>query len=123
MKPTIFNEKVAKALRTWHQTARKQIKNKRNSGSVTPISSRPSTPTHGSSPVHLLHYYKNEVDSLPVSPRSRNYNIAKWQAEQELVEQEKVIGEHRNPLRSQAINVDHETRVTDFSFDKMSSAV
>lgn len=122
MKPTIFNEKVAKALRTWHQTARKEIKNRR-SGSITPISSRSSTPTHGSSPVHLLRYYKNEVDSLPVSPRSPNYNIAKWQAEQESVDQETEAGEHRNHLRSQATNFDHETRVTDFSFDNMSSAV
>ncbi|KAL8504523.1 hypothetical protein ACS0TY_015906 [Phlomoides rotata] len=118
MKPTIFNEKVAKALRTWHQTARKQIKKNRHSGSITPISSRPSTPTHGSSPVHLLRYYKNEVDSLPVSPRSPDYNIAKWQAEQELVEQEMGT---RDP--SQAINFDHESGVTDFSFNKMSSAV
>lgn len=123
MKPTIFNEKVAKALRTWHQTARKQIKKNRHSGSITPISSRPSTPTHGSSPVHLLRYYKKEADSLPVSPRSPNYNVAKWQAEQELVEQEIDAGENRNPLRSQGMNFDLENRVTDFSFDKMSSAV
>ncbi|KAJ9178152.1 hypothetical protein P3X46_010061 [Hevea brasiliensis] len=70
MKPTIFNERVAAALRNWHQTAKKQIK--RNKGSVTPLSSRPPTPSHHMSPVHLLRYYRNELDSLQNSPRRSN---------------------------------------------------
>lgn len=130
MKPTIFNERVAKALRTWHQTARKQIKKNRHSGSVTPISSSPSTPLHGSSPAHLLRYYKNEneLNSLPNSPRISNYKIESWQAEQddvyqrssvrELVEEEMEILELPIPLSSEANNFDLEINVTDFSFDK-----
>ncbi|KAF3562755.1 hypothetical protein DY000_02012758 [Brassica cretica] len=54
MKPTVFNERVATALKSWHHTAKKQIKHGRTSGSTTPFSSRPTTPTHGSSPIHLL---------------------------------------------------------------------
>ncbi|XP_057998697.1 MLO-like protein 6 isoform X2 [Hevea brasiliensis] len=72
MKPTIFNERVAAALRNWHKTAKKNIK--RNKGSVTPLSSRPATPSHHMSPVHLLRYYQNEMDSLQNSPRRSSLN-------------------------------------------------
>ncbi|KAL9296706.1 hypothetical protein ACSQ67_022602 [Phaseolus vulgaris] len=75
MKPTIFNERVAEALRNWHQTAKKQIRQNRVgplSLSVTPMSSRPTTPSHNMSPVHLLRYYRSEIDSFPTSPRRSN---------------------------------------------------
>lgn len=67
MKPTIFNARVAAALKNWHHTAKKQIKH--NKGSVTPLSSRPSTPSHNMSPLHLLRHYRSEMDSVPTSPR------------------------------------------------------
>ncbi|KZV39766.1 MLO-like protein 6-like [Dorcoceras hygrometricum] len=54
MRPTIFNERVATALRNWHHTAKKHVKHNRHSTSVTPMSSMPPTPSHGLSPVHLL---------------------------------------------------------------------
>ncbi|CAH9144207.1 unnamed protein product [Cuscuta epithymum] len=69
MKPTIFNENVARALKGWHHTAKKRIKdhNKIESASVTPTSSRPGTPSrHGMSPVHLLRghgFYRSEMDA------------------------------------------------------------
>ncbi|KAK7262348.1 hypothetical protein RJT34_29916 [Clitoria ternatea] len=76
MKPTIFNERVAVALRNWHQTAKKHIKQNRVGSlslSGTPMSSRPTTPTHDHmSPVHLLRYYRSEFDSFPASPRRSN---------------------------------------------------
>ncbi|KAL9422125.1 hypothetical protein AB3S75_034398 [Citrus x aurantiifolia] len=59
MKPTIFNDRVAAALKNWHHIAKKHTKQGRLSGSNTPMSSRPQTPTHGMSPVHLLHNYPN----------------------------------------------------------------
>ncbi|XP_010509062.1 PREDICTED: MLO-like protein 12 [Camelina sativa] len=58
MRPTIFNDRVANALKKWHHTAKKQTKHG-HSGSNTPQSSRPTTPTHGMSPVHLLHNYNH----------------------------------------------------------------
>lgn len=58
MRPTIFNDRVANALKKWHHTAKKHTKHG-HSGSNTPHSSRPPTPTHGMSPVHLLHNYNN----------------------------------------------------------------
>ncbi|KAL9413081.1 hypothetical protein AB3S75_041704 [Citrus x aurantiifolia] len=67
MKPTVFNERVAAALKNWHHTAKKHIK--QNKGSVTPLSSRPSTPPHNMSPVHLLRHYRAEMDSVHTSPR------------------------------------------------------
>ncbi|PIA58969.1 hypothetical protein AQUCO_00400079v1 [Aquilegia coerulea] len=63
MKPTVFNERVAKALKQWHHTAKKQTKNSTHSASVTPIPSIPSTPTHGTSPRHLLGNNQFENDS------------------------------------------------------------
>ncbi|XWS71316.1 hypothetical protein CRYUN_Cryun03dG0127700 [Craigia yunnanensis] len=76
MKPTIFNERVATALRNWHHTAKKHIK--QNKGSVTPFSSRPNTPSHHTSPVHLLRNYRSEMDSLHTSPRRSNFDIEQW---------------------------------------------
>ncbi|KAA3464659.1 MLO-like protein 12 isoform X1 [Gossypium australe] len=71
MRPTIFNERVATALRNWHQKAKKHTKQNKQSHSqnTTPLSSRPATPTHGMSPVHLLHNYPRSVESYPTSPR------------------------------------------------------
>ncbi|CAH9108997.1 unnamed protein product [Cuscuta epithymum] len=70
MKPTIFNEKVATALKGWHHTAKKRIKdqsNKNDSASITPTSSRPGTPSrHGMSPMHPRNrsYYQSEIDMM-----------------------------------------------------------
>ncbi|GLT81838.1 hypothetical protein SLE2022_002680 [Rubroshorea leprosula] len=72
MKPTIFNERVAAAVRKWHHMAKKHIK--QNKGSMTPMSSRPTTPHH-MSPVHLLRHYRSEMDSLQTSPKKSNFEI------------------------------------------------
>lgn len=88
MKPTVFNDKVATALKSWHHTAKKQIKHGRNSESTTPFSSRPTTPTHGSSPIHLLrnvHKRSRSADesfanSLSPSPR-RHSDFDTWDPE------------------------------------------
>ncbi|PKI43242.1 hypothetical protein CRG98_036328 [Punica granatum] len=65
MKPTIFNNGVATALKKWHHTAKKHAKDNKHSNSVTPFSSRPATPEHGSSPIHLLHNYQNRSQDGP----------------------------------------------------------
>lgn len=74
MKPTIFSEDVAKALKTWHHTAKKNIKHG-HSASNSPFSSRPGTPLHGStSPMHLLHRYpENSFYSPSNSPRAGSH--------------------------------------------------
>lgn len=75
MRPTIFNERIATALRNWHHTARKRVKGKRGGGSGSAalmLSSRPASPTRPMSPVHLLQYYRYEMESVHTSPR-RSY--------------------------------------------------
>lgn len=80
MKPTIFSDKVATALKNWHHAARKHTKQGQHSGNTSPFSSRPATPMHGHgmSPVHLLHNYpynSYNVDSLQNSPRRIANNV------------------------------------------------
>ncbi|KAK7277313.1 hypothetical protein RIF29_18464 [Crotalaria pallida] len=84
MKHTIFNERVAAALKNWHHTAKKHVKDTKhseNSATVTPFSSRPTTPTHGLSPVHLLHRHLGRSDSALTSPRTSNYENEEWDIE------------------------------------------
>ncbi|KAI4373523.1 hypothetical protein MLD38_011642 [Melastoma candidum] len=79
MKPTIFNERVATALRKWHQTAKKHLK-QQGKTSATPMSSRPTTPSHHMSPLHLLRHYRGEGDSSlhTSSPRKSNFDTEPW---------------------------------------------
>ncbi|URE25839.1 hypothetical protein MUK42_25814 [Musa troglodytarum] len=83
LKPTIFDERVATALRKWHHTARKRLKENRRSGSVTPSlsTSRPATPTHGLSPVHLLQYHHNKAESLQTSPKKFTFDDDQYDPE------------------------------------------
>ncbi|KAL4386850.1 hypothetical protein GQ457_09G028840 [Hibiscus cannabinus] len=79
MRPTIFNDRIAAALKNWHHTAKKHTKQSRqHSENTTPFSSRPATPTHGMSPVHLLHNYPRSVESYRTSPGRLN---DKWDPE------------------------------------------
>ncbi|KAL2553625.1 MLO-like protein 12 [Forsythia ovata] len=146
MKPTIFNEKVARALLTWHQTARKQLKRNQHPGSFTPLSSRPGAPLHASSPVHMLRYYKSELDSANATPRHSSYGVDRpWQVEgsvssphyqedvpwsshditRDLVEEEKETQEsNSHHTGHQAHSLHHNidvVQLADFSFDKNSS--
>ncbi|KAG8495178.1 hypothetical protein CXB51_012813 [Gossypium anomalum] len=74
MKPTIFNERVATALKNWHHIARKHVRNK-GSTTTTPFSSIPNTPSHHTSPIHLLKHYQGEMDSVHTSPRRSSFDI------------------------------------------------
>ncbi|KAK6156375.1 hypothetical protein DH2020_010623 [Rehmannia glutinosa] len=84
MKPVIFSDPVASALRKWHQTAKKQLK--QGTANTTPFSSRPASPLHGSmSPVHLLQGLRNYSDNntiegghLTSSPRASNFSNDGW---------------------------------------------
>ncbi|CAN4102357.1 unnamed protein product [Withania somnifera] len=84
MKSTIFNERVATALKNWHHTAKKHVKDQsKHSNPVTPMSSRPGTPSHHAmSPVHLLRgHYRSDMGSLQNSPRRSNYDVDHWDNE------------------------------------------
>lgn len=78
MRSTVFNDKVAVALRDWHDTARKHTRHGHSDG-VSPQSSRPSTPSYGMSPVHLLQSYDNNTPDM--SPVASNYDNERWYGE------------------------------------------
>ncbi|RWR95592.1 MLO-like protein 6 [Cinnamomum micranthum f. kanehirae] len=133
MKSTIFNERVATALKKWHHTARKHVKESRRSGSITPLStSRPGTPMHGLSPVHLLRHYRSDADSLQNSPRFYNSDNDKLDPEdgsssrhqfrRSLAEQEKEMEEMSAPPmpQMQPDNAQHDININPsaFSFAK-----
>ncbi|KAK7310666.1 hypothetical protein RJT34_08302 [Clitoria ternatea] len=76
MKKAIFEEQTAKALKKW-QKAAKEKRKLRKAGVDVPsgIMSGETTPSQGSSPIHLLHKYKPshhhvDTDTVPSSPRS-----------------------------------------------------
>ncbi|KAK2968979.1 hypothetical protein RJ640_012433 [Escallonia rubra] len=142
MKPTIFNERVATALRNWHHTAKKHIKHNKQSGHGTPMSSRGTTPSHHLSPVHLLRHYRSEVDtSFQTSPRKSNFdNNENWDTEEspspnhfhqgvELAHVERDIEAQEITSAAQVVplpetaTLQHEIDVVpkDFSFDKRTS--
>ncbi|KAL0402368.1 UNVERIFIED_CONTAM: MLO-like protein 6 [Sesamum latifolium] len=82
MKPVIFSNQVASALRGWHQTAKKQLRQGQRSANTTPFSSRPASPLHGSmSPVYLLRGHKEYSDNNVVSPRASNFCNEGWGGE------------------------------------------
>lgn len=79
MKPTVFNERVAKALKHWHQTAKRNAKDSKHSSSVTPLSSRPATPERSTSPIHLLQNFQHRsLDSLPVTEKGSHVETEHW---------------------------------------------
>lgn len=100
MKPTIFHDRVATALRKWHHTAKRNIKHSHHGDANSQYSSRPATPTHGMSPVHLLHNYNQSgLDSLHTpSPRRFNVENNQWD-----------VGELPSPRRQS--EVDDETQL------------
>ena len=83
MRPTVFNDRVATALKHWHHAAKKHAKHGKNSESHTPLSSRTATPTYGMSPVHLLHNYRSSTapDSFHNSPMHPTFENDHWDPE------------------------------------------
>ena len=74
MKPTVFNGRVSKMLKKWHHKAQEETQHGRRSESNTPYPSRPTTPTHGSSPIHLLHNYNDRSIESFTNPPSPNHH-------------------------------------------------
>lgn len=116
IKPTIFNDRVANALRKWHLTARKQVRQTRQTASS------PSTPRKSMSPVHLLHRYNSELGmSTLTSPRMSNVNDDN--AQHGSRQDEETVHEPRSVHNPVGHQVQHEINIqsVDFSFDKSES--
>lgn len=140
MRPTIFNDRVAAALKSWHHTAKKHTKHSRHSENTTPFSSRPATPTHGMSPVHLLHNHPRSVESYHTSPRNSNLENDQWDLDSprrraindsvhdrqlEMREVDRTVQEYPSssshmPQPPQTLRTQHEIDISssDFSFAK-----
>ncbi|ESW22213.1 hypothetical protein PHAVU_005G136700 [Phaseolus vulgaris] len=67
MKPTIFNERVAMALRNWHHAAKKHVKQQNRR-----LQSRPTTPNHSTSQAHLLRRCHSEIDIYPTDSEAHH---------------------------------------------------
>ncbi|KAE9617496.1 hypothetical protein Lal_00034475 [Lupinus albus] len=128
MKHTIFNDRVATALKNWHHTAKKHVKDSKHaSANVTPFSSRPTTPTHGLSPVRLLQPHHGRSDSIQTSPRTSNYENEEWDIEGSASPTKHIIeeGDETQILEPDSttqlpISSQHEISisVSEFSFEK-----
>lgn len=75
MKKSIFEEQTSNALKKWHRAAKQRNKQRKGATDNSSIMSGDSTPTRGSSPIHLLHQYKlrsnaPDGDGFPLSPIS-----------------------------------------------------
>ncbi|GLJ51551.1 hypothetical protein SUGI_1095700 [Cryptomeria japonica] len=101
MKTTIFDERIATALKKWHQRAKKNLRQKRHEDLSSRGTTTPTTPG-GSSPLHLLHKYisagdreiaqsleqsENDVDQDASSPSYHSHHnpndISKEEMEEE----------------------------------------
>ncbi|MBA0778551.1 hypothetical protein Gotri_006402 [Gossypium trilobum] len=79
MRSTIFDQRIADSLKNWHHTAKENTKHGKLSKNTTPFSSKPATPTHGMSPVHLLHGYpRKSEESGHTSLTHSNFENDRW---------------------------------------------
>ncbi|KAL6133372.1 hypothetical protein ACLB2K_065609 [Fragaria x ananassa] len=134
MKPTIFNDRVANAIRKWHRAAKKHVKQSKHS---VPTSA-PGTPLHGMPPVHLLRHYHSELDmdsmqTLPrmsyaeregpnESPSHHDTDDVPWsnQGQEEEISAHYQPNSVNNPRPGYGNQIQHEIQIQtrDFSFEK-----
>lgn len=115
MKKTIFEEQTAKALKKW-QKAAKDKRKLRKAGIDIPSGtmSGETTPSQGTSPLHLLHKYKpshTDTDSVLYSPRS-------YQSDTDLSETEGSSHQLNEITQTRQASRNGETHNIDFSFVK-----
>ncbi|XP_061372795.1 MLO protein homolog 1-like [Gastrolobium bilobum] len=115
MKKAIFEEQTAKALKKWQKAARDKRK-LREAGADVPSGymSGETTPSQGTSPMHLLHKYKpshSNSESVINSPRS-------YQSDTDLSETEGSTHELKEITRTHIAPLNEETHNIDFSFVK-----
>lgn len=121
MKSTIFNERVAMALRNWHHGAKKHVKQQnRRSQTQTPLSG-PTTPDHSVSQAHLLRRWHSETDTYPTNSEAQHpYEIDLGPSskvhhqEMEMDQLDHGPPENVNDRSQHEINIEHSK---EFSFD------
>lgn len=126
MKKAIFEEQTAKALQKWQKAAKERRKLRKAGGgggevspSISGFMSGENTPSHGSSPMHLLHKYKtnytssttHDIESVVSSP-GRAYHSETELSETEAPARLSADDLYNEPTRH------GETHNGDFSFVK-----
>lgn len=110
MKKAIFEEQTAKALKKWQKAA----KDKRKLRKAGIDMSGETTPSQGTSPLHLLQKYKpshTDTDSVLYSPRS-------YQSDTDLSETEGSSHQLNEITQTRQASRNGETHNIDFSFVK-----
>lgn len=124
MKKAIFEEQTAKALMKWQKAAKERRKLRKGGGDVSPdLTSGNTTPSRGSSPIHLLHKYKTSPDiessiSYP-SPRAYNSDAEYSEIEGPALNSsdDQNSRSHKSPDKD-IVETERETYSSDFSFSK-----
>ncbi|KAI3876813.1 hypothetical protein MKW92_027500 [Papaver armeniacum] len=126
MKTAIFEEHTTKALNKWKKSAKDRSKARRagDDGSRSGYLSGDNTPSHGSSPVHLLHKVKHnstDIESFVNSPRSfhSDTDLSDNEAPSPVSrEQYRGSGRQQHQHNHQNFDGDKEIHSADFSFVK-----
>ncbi|CAN6302456.1 unnamed protein product [Urochloa humidicola] len=122
MKKTIFEEQTAKAVMKWRKTARNKVKQREagfdglTSVDTTPSHSQATSPSRGSSPVHLLHKYRGrseDPESAPTSP-GRGQELGDMYPVADQHQMHRLDPERRRAASSSAVDID--IADADFSF-------
>ncbi|KAK9284160.1 hypothetical protein L1049_023328 [Liquidambar formosana] len=117
MKKAIFEEQTARALKKWQKAARERKKLRKPGADVSSgFISGETTPSQGSSPIHLLHKYKpnnTDIESVINSPRSyqSETDLSEIEGPAPISSDDHEPGKYNNPKR----NV-QEAHSGDFSF-------
>lgn len=120
MKKAIFEEQTTKALKKWQKVAKEKRKLRKagidipSRSSVSVSMSGETTPSQGSSPLHLLHKYNkpSHIDSADLySPRSYQSDTEFSETEGSTHELNEIKPTHQAPRKEETHNID-------FSFDK-----
>lgn len=123
MKKAIFEEQTAKAIEKWQKAARRRRKLQKTDnkmGTINGYVSGETTPSHGASPMHLLHNHKHnssaaaaDIESLS-SPTASYYN---YHSDTELSEIDVNVNDDQ--LRSRDLQEQqHGSKNFDFSFGR-----
>lgn len=96
MKPVMFSDDVAAALRDWQNTAKKNAREGRSSASTTPLSSRPSSPLRAYLRKKSNEEWGGSGEGASASP-SRHRNVGDFNRKDRLSETSIVEIDDENP--------------------------
>lgn len=110
MKKAIFEEQTAKAIKKWQKAAKDRSKLRKAGADVAlGYMSGETTPSQGTSPIHLLHKYKpshTDTESVLYSPRSYPSDTELSETEGSTHELNEITRAHKAPRKEETHNID-----------------